>query len=81
MKTKITKEMFLNSDVSQVAKIYVGKRNCCRCGCGGDYFTDGNDKRLKRAKKLINDGAVVDYYDTCVDIEIGINRSLTIYFN
>ena len=47
--------MFLNSDVSQVTKIYVGKRNCCRCGCKGEYFTDGNDKRMKRAKKLIND--------------------------
>lgn len=30
----------LNTEISldSVHKIYIGKGNCCRCGCGGEYF-------------------------------------------
>lgn len=70
----MNKEQFLQATVSQVSQVYSGKRNCCRCGCGGDYTAtsfmvkprtdDINDalvaKRLKRAQKLVLEGADVD---------------------
>lgn len=33
----ITKEEFLKLTLSQISQVYSGKRDCCRCGCGGDY--------------------------------------------
>jgi len=80
MKTTITMEMILNSEPSQISKVYIGKRECCRCGCKGEYYYDNFESRLKRAKKLIKSGAIVDYYDICVDVKTGNNRSMTIYF-
>ena len=54
--------------------MYSGKRNCCRCECGGNYnatsfminprseVNDGLvEKRLKRAQRLVENGADVDY--------------------
>jgi hypothetical protein len=38
-------------------------------------------RRLKRAKKLVQQGADVDYGDNYVDIETGNNRALTFYFD
>jgi hypothetical protein len=47
--------------------------------------SDINDKlverRLKKAKALILNGANVDYDKTCVNIETGDNRALTFYFD
>ena len=91
----ITPTQFLSSEISQISQVYSGKRNHCRCGCGGTYVattfmikprTDeiNNDlvaRRLKRAKKLIQQGADVDYGDNYVDIETGNNRALTFYFD
>ena len=90
----MTKEQFLNATLNQISQVYSGKRHCCRCGCGGDYTatsfmveprSDVNDslveKRLKRAKRLVESGADVDYGDTYVDIETGDNRALTFYFD
>jgi hypothetical protein len=46
---------------------------------------DINDKlverRLKKAKALILNGANVDYDKTYVNIETGDNRALTFYFD
>ena len=36
--------------VEQVESLYIGKGNCCRCGCGGDYFRVAEDP--KHAKKI-----------------------------
>lgn len=66
--TNITKEQFLTADLKDISQVYLGKRDCCRCGCGGDYtfttystrkekYYDINnklvEKRLKRAKQLV----------------------------
>lgn len=91
----MNKEQFLQATVSQVSQVYSGKRNCCRCGCGGDYTAtsfmvkprtdDINDalvaKRLKRAQKLVLEGADVDWGGTYVDIETGYDRCLCFYFD
>ena len=91
----MNKEQFLQATVSQVSQVYSGKRNCCRCGCGGDYTAtsfmvkprtdDINDalvaKRLKRAQKLVLEGADVDWGSNYVDIETGDNRCLCFYFD
>ena len=90
----MTKQQFLSATLNQVSQVYFGKRDCCRCGCGGDYKatsfmvvprSDVNDslveKRLKRAKRLVESGADVDYGDTYVDVETGEDRTLTFYFD
>ena len=96
MGTKIlTKEFFLESKLNQVSQVYYGKRNSCRCGCRGKYTAttfmdkprteDINDslvnKRLQRAKKLVEKGVDVMYGTTCVDVRTGKNISLTFYFD
>jgi hypothetical protein len=91
----MNKEKFLSAKLENISQVYYGKRNCCRCGCGGEYTASSymlearsnvNDsiveKRLKRAKKLIEAGNVdVDFGDTYIDIETGNNRTLTFYFD
>jgi hypothetical protein len=90
----MNKELFLEATVSQVSQVYKGKRDCCRCGCGGTYVAtsymkdprtdDINDKlvarRLKQAKQLVLEGAEVDWGGTYVDVKTGWDRSLTFYF-
>jgi hypothetical protein len=46
----------LTTDISleQVEEIYVGKGNCCRCGCGGDYFKVAeHPKAIKKIKHYL----------------------------
>ena len=88
------KEQFLDASLTQISQVYYGKRYCCRCGCGGTYTatsymenprSEVNDalveKKLKRAKKLVLEGAEVEYSDTYVNISTGVNRALTFYFD
>lgn len=89
----MNKEQFLQATVNQVSQVYSGKRNCCRCGCGGDYIattfmekprTDviNNElvaKRLKRAQRLILQGADVDFGGNYIDVQTGKDRTLTFY--
>jgi len=89
----MNKEQFLQATISQISQVYSGKRNCCRCGCGGEYVattfmekprTDViNDelvaKRLKRAQRLIQAGADVNFGGNYIDVQTGKNRTLTFY--
>lgn len=91
----ITKEQFLSASLKDISTVYSGKSNCCRCGCKGDYADtsygkhskEGStqdklvEKRLKRAKRLIEEGAEVLYGDTFVDVTTGEDRTLTFYFD
>ena len=91
----ITKEQFLNATIKDISQVYNGRRDCCRCGCGGTYIatsydtggrSDINDKlaekRLKRAKDIVKKGVFdVMYGDSFVDVECGADRSLTFYFD
>lgn len=88
------KEKFLSLEINNISQVYSGKRNCCRCGCGGEYISTtfaetplseiNNElviKRLKRAKRLIEEGADVDYDAVFVDVRTGIDRTLTFYLD
>ena len=88
----MTQEKFLALTPDKISQVYSGKRNCCRCGCGGDYTatsfmknprSEVNDslvaKRLKRAQALVREGANVEYGDTWIDVETGRDRTLTFY--
>ena len=91
----MTKEQFLSATLNQISQVYLGKDRHCRCGCGGEYVAttymvkprteDINDelvaKRLKRAKRLVESGASVDYNETYVNISTGNNRAMTFYFD
>ena len=90
----MNKEKFLSAEIKNISQVYFGKRDCCRCGCGGTYTSTSymeeassevNDKlvatRLERAKKLVLEGEDVDYGDTYVDVQTGANRTLTFYFD
>jgi len=37
----------LELDESKITKFYVGKDHCCRCGCGGAYYHDPNNRMWK----------------------------------
>lgn len=46
----------LSTDISldSVESIYIGKGNCCRCGCGGEYFRPSEDpKAIKKIKHYL----------------------------
>lgn len=95
MERKIfTEDEFLKANIRQISQVYYGKRECCRCGCGGEYTatsfmqnprSDVNnetvEQRLARAKRLVRAGMVVSYGPTWVDVMSGRNRSLTFYFD
>jgi len=85
---------FLNCTIKDISQVYVGKDRHCRCGCGGDYTatsymieprSEVNDKlvekRLKRAKRLIENGAEYDLEGIYINIVTGDNRALTLYFD
>ena len=90
----MTKQQFLEATVSQVSQVYKGKRNQCRCGCGGTYISTSfmekprneiNDKlaerRLKQAQKLVLEGADFDSNFNYFDVETSENHCLTFYFD
>lgn len=88
------KQEFLNVKLEQITQVYSGRRDCCRCGCGGDYVSSSyakpttwatvNDslvqRRLNRAKKLVEQGAEFDSDTIYFDVKTGNDRTLTFYF-
>lgn len=88
----MNKETFLTLDISKISIVYIGKNHHCRCGCGGTYISTSfmknprsevDDKlveqRLKRAKKLVLQGAKTVYSSNNINIETGVNLALTFY--
>ena len=87
------KQTFMNIEIDKISHVYKGKRDCCRCGCGGDYISTSfaerpnevNDKlvarRLQQAKVLLQNGADYDEGDNYLDVETGDNKTLTFYFD
>ena len=80
--------------LDNISQVYSGKRNCCRCGCGGEYTaTSYMDKprsevddalvksRIKRAVRLLAQGAEYDYHPVFLDVKTGEDRTLTFYFD
>lgn len=94
MKQVNTKEDFLSVQLSDISQVYNGKRDCCRCGCKGNYIStsfmkgDNNvvddklvENRLKKAKELVKQGAEFEAGGTYFDIKTGENRTMTFYFD
>ena len=90
----MNKETFLSLGIESISQVYSGKDHHCRCGCGGEYTatsfmkdprSDVNDslvaKRLKRAKKLISEGAEYDFGTNYLNLVTGDNRCLCFYFD
>jgi len=90
----MTKEQFLEVQINQISQVYNGKDNHCRCGCGGEYVATSYmnnprtvvnnaliEKRLKRAKKLIQSDVEHSIGSTYINIVTGNNRCLTFYFD
>ena len=41
----------------KVEQVYIGKGNCCRCGCGGEYYTaKENPEEVKKALDKLSSG-------------------------
>jgi len=93
---KITKEQFLNISIEQISQVYEGKRDCCRCGCGGDYTatrfmkkprtvvdTSHVETLLEHTKDLVSNdfNNHILFGDTFIDIEVGLDKSITFYFD
>lgn len=92
----MTKSEFLQLTIKQVSQVYFGKRNCCRCGCGGEYTatsymlnpsSDVNDElvaqRLKRAQSLVEKGAEFDNNDndpSCTYFDVKTGAGRTLTF-
>ena len=90
----MNKQEFLDLTIEQITQVYSGRRDCCRCGCGGDYISTSyaiktpwskvNDSlvqnRLNRAKKLVSEGAEFDSDKVYFDVKTGHDRTLTFYF-
>ena len=55
-------------DVEKVTKVYKGELDCCRCGCGGDYFepltSNGNESRaFKNALEILKTSDKIRYHE------------------
>jgi hypothetical protein len=64
----------------KVDKVYIGKGNCCRCGCGGEYYTaEENPKKVKNALEKMSSGIyeVESIDDNIFEIEISSNAKHT----
>jgi hypothetical protein len=92
----ITLKEFLNISIDKISQVYEGKRDCCRCGCGGEYIatrfmenprsevdTSLVETLLEHAKELVSSDSTDDimFGDSFIDIKVGEDKSLTFYFN
>lgn len=44
-----------NRKLSDITRIYSGRENCCRCGCGGRYFDRGTVGFTRAINKMKRD--------------------------
>ena len=82
--TKEEKECVITID--QVDNLYIGKGNCCRCGCGGDYFeVDENERAIEKCLRQMASGeyevrSIEDYiFEITTSVNGGYERVKTLY--
>jgi len=68
-----------------VKRIYVGRDNCCRCGCHGSYHEEGSrgfKMALSRARKVIesSESAIEEHCAEYANVITGKDRAITLYF-
>lgn len=64
--------------LDQVDKVYIGKGNCCRCGCGGEYFTaKDNPKEVIKALEKLSSGKyeVESQEDYIFELELSCTKA------
>lgn len=62
-------ELIANTNANvKISQIYHGKDNWCRCGCGGNYYTEG-DKGFTRALNKLNSGKLL-CYDKLIEVSV-----------
>ena len=73
--------------IKPVTRVYVGKDNCCRCGCKGNYHEQGSVgfvRAVNRAFKLLEekgDSIIDDQCETYMNIITGDDRCIVLYFD
>ena len=69
----------------QPTHVYIGKNDCCRCGCKGKYHDKGSagySWAIARATKLIADNLTTpDDFGNGVNFPHGNDRAIAIYFD
>jgi hypothetical protein len=55
-------------DIDMVEQLYEGRGDCCRCGCGGNYYYP--DKNLRKIKNALERMASGFYKVTSIDNHI-----------
>lgn len=78
--TPVARKTNTEITLSQVENIYIGKGNCCRCGCGGKYYTpEENPKKVLKALEEFSSGKhEVESIDNYIfEIEISSNSKST----
>ena len=72
--------------IDQVDNLYIGKGNCCRCGCGGEYYEiDENERAIEKALRQMSSGiyevsAINDYiFEIITSVNGGYERVKTLY--
>lgn len=72
-------------DPAKISQIYMGKDECCRCGCKGEYVVPGDRmflKRLVRFEKLVcTPGSQTEDFGNYINVSYGNNRAMTVYLN
>lgn len=64
-------ELTTEISLDKVESIYIGKGNCCRCGCGGEYFRPSdNEKASKKIKHFLKKMASGKYEVESIDNHI-----------
>lgn len=50
-------EMQIDITIDNVDQMYEGRGNCCRCGCGGEYYNpEKNTRKIENALKRMTSG-------------------------
>ena len=67
-----------------IERIYVGQDHCCRCGCRGRYYEEGQISKhnLSFVLRIMAAGAEceIDEGRPYVNLSYGDDRAVTIYF-
>ena len=77
-------DLIKSVDFNKVQKIYGGKDNWCRCGCGGSYHQK-EEKGFNRKKSMISNLTEdkvlsIESNSKYMNISLENNKAYTLYF-
>ena len=62
----MNKEKFLKCELKNISQVYFGKRNWCRCGCGGEYIAS---TYMKEPRSAVNNAIVSKWLKRAVKMK------------